>query len=78
MSNKTLNNRDLAMIFAENEEKENIIAAIFNHFRLDCLNRCNINPSQLDELIRNFDQCETCDIEILSSIIDIIRTEKNV
>ena len=73
MTNKTLKNRDLAMFFAENEEKENIIAAIFNHFRLDCLNRCNINPSQLDELIRKFDQSDTCDIDIITSIIDLIR-----
>ena len=32
MSNKTFNTRDLAMFFAQNEEKDNIISAIFNHF----------------------------------------------
>ena len=78
MSNKTLNNRDLAMFFADNEEKENVISAIFNHFRLDCLERCNINPSRLDELIRNFYQCETYDIEIITSIIDVIRTGQKI
>lgn len=74
MSNKTLNSRELAIFFAKNEEKEDIITAIFNHFRLDCLERCNINPSQLDELIRKFDQSETCDVDIITSIIEMIRT----
>lgn len=74
MSNKTSNAKDLAMFFAANEEKKNIIAAIFNHFRLDCLNRCNINHSYLDELIRKFEQSEICDVEIISSIISVIIT----
>lgn len=78
MSNKTFNTRDLAMFFAQNEEKDNIISAIFNHFRLDCLERCNINPSQLDELIRKFCQSETCDVEIITSIIDMIRMGQEI
>ncbi len=73
MSNKNLCSKDLALFFANNIEKEDIIAAIFNHFRLDCLERCNINPSQLDELINKFYQKEPCSVHIITQIIDIIK-----
>lgn len=78
MCNKNLSSKDLALFFADNTEKEDIIGAIFNHFRLDCLERCNINPSQLDELIRKFYKREACDVEIIASIIDMIRTGQEI
>lgn len=73
MSNKNFNNRDLAIFFAEKQDKENIVTAIFDHFRLDCLGRCNINHSRLDELINEFDKSETVDIDIIEAIIDLVR-----
>ncbi|MBQ4574904.1 MAG: helix-turn-helix domain-containing protein [Clostridia bacterium] len=76
MSSKNPNNRDLAVFFAGNTEKDNIIAAIFDHLRLDCLERCNINSSHLDELIRKFNESDACDIDLITSIIDTIKTGK--
>lgn len=76
MDKKYLNSRNIAMLFAENTEKENIISSIFDNFRLDCLERCNINPSQLDDLIRKFNEIVDCDIDILASIIDVIKTSQ--
>ncbi len=76
MCNKNLSTKDLALFFADNTEKEDIIAAIFNHFRLDCLERCNINPSQFDKLIREFNAKDYCDIDIVTSIIDMIKTSQ--
>lgn len=76
MNSKILNSRNLAMLFAENIEKENIISTIFDYFRLDCLERCNINPTQLDDHIRKFNERVDCDIDILASIIDVIKTSQ--
>ncbi len=73
MNNKIPNSRDLAIFFADSTEKDNIIAAIFDHFRLDCLERCNINPSKLDALVRKFNEADDCDIDILGEIIDTIK-----
>lgn len=64
------------MLFAENIEKEKIISTIFDYFRLDCLERCNINPTQLDDHIRKFNERVDCDIDILASIIDVIKTSQ--
>ncbi len=74
MNAKILDNYKLADFFATNFEKNNIISAIFDHFRLDCLDRCNINPSRLDELIRKFNETEDCNVDVIASIIDIIKT----
>ena len=74
MSNNNLSSRDLAKLFIENTEKDTVIATVFNHFRLDCIERCNINPSELDELIKKFYQSEICDVEIITSIIDTIKS----
>ncbi len=76
MNSKILNSRNLAMLFAENIEKENIISTIFDYFRLDCLEKCNINPTQLDDHIRKFNERVDCDIDILASIIDVIKTSQ--
>ena len=74
MRNKTVNSRDLAKFFAENIEKENIVAAIFNHFRLDCVERCNLNPSQFDALVRNLNEAHDSDLDVITSIIDMVMT----
>lgn len=74
MSNKNLSNRDLAKFFVENTEKDTVIATVFNHFGFDCIERCNVNPSELDELIRKFYQNEASDVEAVTSIIDMIKS----
>lgn len=71
MSNR-LSNRDLASFFAGSVEKDEIIGAVFDHFRLDCLERSHINPSKFDGLIREFNEAQGCDLEILTAIIDMI------
>lgn len=76
MSNTASNNRKLAAFLAENTEKEKIIAAVFDFFKLDCLERCNMNPSGLDEMIRRFDSAPECDIELLASIIETVQIGK--
>ena len=62
MGNKNMNHRELALFFAEHKKKEEIIAAVFDHFRLDCMERRNMNPSRFDALIRSFNEGEKCDI----------------
>lgn len=74
MSDKTLNNRDLAMFFIKHTEKDNIIAAIFDHFRFDCIERCGINPVKLDSLVREFNESDDCDVNVITSIIDLIKS----
>ena len=54
MGNKSVNNRKLAMFFIKHTEKDTIIAAIFDHFRFDCTERCNVNPAKLDALVKKF------------------------
>lgn len=73
MGNKNLSSKDLALFFISNKEKDDVIAAIFEFFRLDCIERCNINPSQLDELINKFYQTQPCNAKIITQIIDIIK-----
>jgi len=74
MDRKYSNSQNIAMLFAQNTEKENIISSIFDNFRLDCLERSSINSTQLDDLIRKFNERADCDIDILASIIDLIKT----
>ena len=74
MSNKSLSNRELAACFIENHAKDAIVSAVFDHFKLDCLERCHINPSRLDRLIKEFLAGDRCDVEILTAIIDLIKT----
>lgn len=76
MNNKTFDSYTLAEFFASNTEKEDIIVAVFDFFRLDCVERCNINPSKLDSLIRKFNETEKTDIDILASIIDLIKSSQ--
>lgn len=74
MRKKTVNSRDLAKFFADNIERENIVAAIFNHFRLDCVERCNMDPSQFDALVRKLNESNDSDLDVIASIIDMVMT----
>ena len=71
--NKQLDTRALVNFFVQNMEKESMISGIFDFFRLDCLERCNVDPERLDELIRQFDSCEVCDTELLAEIIETVK-----
>lgn len=76
MGKSTMDHNDLAAFIAEHTEKENIIPAVFVFFSLDCMERCNVNSSYLDELIRQFESSKECDIKLLAAIIEEIRVGK--
>ena len=50
------NNCSLTKFLAENIEKENIISEVFKLFNVDCITRCQFNPSVLDNLIKKFNE----------------------
>jgi len=72
MNNKSCN-RVIAEYLIENTEKSDIIIAVFEYFKLDCLERSNIYQHQLDAKIAEFNEAEGCDAEILTAIIDIVK-----
>jgi hypothetical protein len=49
-------NYSLATFLAEHIEKENIISELFKLFNVDCITRCQFNPSVLDNLIKEFNE----------------------
>ena len=73
MKNEMKNTRALAEYLALNLNKEEIIPEIMRLFNLDCLQRCFLNPSQLDALIRSFCEGEESDPAALAGIIDFIK-----
>lgn len=78
MNYKALGNRELAVLLAENTEKEGIIPAIFDLFRLDCIERCNSNPVELDTAIRKFNESQGADIDVLEEIIRLVRVGQGI
>jgi len=70
------NNCSLTKFLAENIEKENIISEVFKLFNVDCITRCQFNPSVLDNLIKKFNENDECDISILEEIITFIKGEQ--
>lgn len=74
MSNKMQDSYALAEAFLSNTEKNNVIAAVFDFFRMDCLERCHTDPSRLDALIRKFTETGCCDAKLLAAVIDMIKT----
>lgn len=69
------NNCALAKFLTENIEKENIISEVSKLFNMDCLARCQFDPSVLDSLINNFNENDECDISLLEEIITFIKSE---
>lgn len=69
-------NRAIAEYLIENTEKDDVIMTVFEYFQLDCLERINIDLPALDAEIAAFHKAEGCDIEILTSIIDIVKAGK--
>ena len=74
MDNKTLDNHALAAYIAENTEKEAVISEVFRLLRLSCLERCTLDPSHLDDLIRTFENTPGCSLDLLTEIIATIRS----
>ena len=50
------NNYALATFLIEYTEKQNIISEAFKPFNVDCIKRCQLNPSVLDDLIKKFNE----------------------
>ena len=68
-------NYSLATFLAEHIEKENIISELFKLFNVDCITRCQFNPSVLDNLIKEFNENEDIDVSVLETIIAFIKSE---
>lgn len=73
-------NTDLNLVdyFIEKCEKEKIISEVFDFFSFDCIERCNVNPNEIDAEIREFEQSGYSDRERLAKIIGIIKSGKDV
>jgi len=70
------NSSALATFLAERVEKENIISEVFKLFQVDCIARCQLNPSFLDGLIKRFNESDFVDVEVLEEIITFIKSEQ--
>lgn len=77
MSGKTTD-LDLADLFLQKSEKEKIMAEVFDFFKFDCIERCNVNPVEMDNKIRVFEQSGCNDRELLAQIIGIIKNGKDI
>ena len=73
MNEKVIDSKALAEFFIKNGEKENIISSVFEFFKLDCIERSNLNPSDLDDLIRDFISADENDADKLALVIDLIK-----
>lgn len=67
-------NSTLATFLTEYVEKENIISELFKLFNIDCIKRCQLNPSVMDDLINRFNENDECDISVLEDIIAFIKS----
>lgn len=76
-SNRTTD-LDLAKLFFEKSKKEKIIADLFDFFEFNCLERCNVNPDDLDNKIKAFENSDYGDLVILAEIIELIKSGKDV
>lgn len=66
----------MAKFLTENIEKENIISEVFKLFSVDCITRCQFEPTVLDNLIKEFNENDECDTSILEEIITFIKGEQ--
>ena len=73
MNEKVIDSKVLAEFFIKNGEKENIISSVFDFFKLDCIERCNLDPANLDDLIRDFISADENDADKLALVIDVIK-----
>ena len=73
MNEKVIDSKVLAEFFIKNGEKENIISSVFDFFKLDCIERCNLDPVNLDNLIRDFISDSESDANKLALVIDVIK-----
>jgi len=73
---KRITDSDLAKLFIEKNEKENIISELFNFFGVDCVARCNIDPASLDRLVSEFENNGENSAEVLAEIIKLMHEAK--
>ena len=76
MNEKTISSKALAEFLIGNCEKENVISSVFEFFNLDSIERSKINPSDLDNLIRNFLNDNGNNVELLTQIIEVIKVRR--
>lgn len=69
---------DLAKLFLEKSKKEKIISDLFDFFEFNCLERCNVSPTDLDNKIKAFEDSDYSDPDILAEIIGLIKNGKDV
>ncbi|MBE6689278.1 MAG: helix-turn-helix domain-containing protein [Ruminococcaceae bacterium] len=77
MKHKLNDSKYIAEFLANNFEKEEIIPEIFEFFKIDCMERCSFDPSQLDEKIMKFNDKTECDVALLEDIISFIITGRD-
>ncbi len=66
-------NRALAEYFVQHYDKGEIVPAVIDRFRFDCFEHDHVDPVALDDLIREFENDDTADIERLTAIIAALR-----
>lgn len=73
LNHKQITAKDLAGFFISNIEKDSIIPEVFSFFGFDCIQRCGVDPSRLDGLIREFEKAEQPQPDTLAAIIALVR-----
>ena len=73
---KKLYAKDVIDLWGKRLDDENIISEIFDYFEFDCLLRCYVDSSELDEKIRVF--YESRSIDNLFAITDLLEKAQNV
>ncbi|MBQ6824518.1 MAG: exo-alpha-sialidase [Clostridia bacterium] len=68
--------RAVAEVIAQTTEKGEMISAVFNYYKLDCLERNVIDHEGLDAKIARFHETDGQEVELLTDIIDIIKAGK--
>lgn len=69
-----MNNRDLAILFLQKSSKETVVSDVLSFFAFDCLDRCFVDPEELDEKVRAFAASDYSDTDTLTALIDLIKS----
>jgi len=67
---------EIALVFAQRTDCENLISELFDYMQFDCHTRAFIDPSKLDESIRKYFELQSTDA--LIPVIDLILKAKKL
>lgn len=72
VNNEHISSREFAEFFA-GKNLSDTIAEVFKVFAVGCVDFCNINPTELDGLIKKFNENKSDRLRTLTAIIELLR-----